>query len=46
MIQANIPVNKVIFLALKPKLTPFKGTTPSFKRKKSLVLKKSGGVFI
>ncbi len=27
MIQANIPVNKVVFLALKPKLTPFKGTT-------------------
>ena len=27
-------------------VTPFKGTTPSFKRKRPLVLKKSGGVFI
>ena len=47
MIQANIPVNKVVFLCFKTKdFTPFKGTTPSFKRKRPLVLKKSGGVFI
>ena len=44
MIQANIPVNKGRFSCFKTKASLLlKGTTPSFKRKRSLVLKKPVG---
>ena len=51
MIQANIPANKAVFSSFKTKAffllkerpLPFKGTTPSFKRKRPLVLKKPVG---